>query len=84
MSGNRRPPADWHACGSVAAPYPRKSQPGESLFELQEFAEGSPVDELTEDTLRPLIDVVRTQRGACLGAGWDWWEFLTDGIVAGP
>ncbi|MEV4126893.1 aminoglycoside phosphotransferase family protein [Nocardia sp. NPDC049707] len=54
---------------------------GESLFELQEFAEGSPVDELTEDTLRQLIDVVRTQRGAGLGAGWDWWEFLTDGLL---
>jgi phosphotransferase family enzyme len=53
---------------------------GESVFELQEFAEGRPVDEITEDMLRQLIDIVLMERGMGLGAGGDWWEFLADGL----
>ncbi|MBF6332976.1 aminoglycoside phosphotransferase family protein [Nocardia transvalensis] len=53
---------------------------GDVLFELQELAGGQPASEVTTDLVEQLIGVVQAQRGAGLGQGADWWDFLTDGL----
>ncbi|MEV6228005.1 aminoglycoside phosphotransferase family protein [Saccharopolyspora shandongensis] len=53
---------------------------GDLWFELQEFADGAPVEYVDNDLLDRLVEVVDVQRGVGLGTGKDWWEFIVDGL----
>ncbi|MEV5778339.1 aminoglycoside phosphotransferase family protein [Streptomyces antimycoticus] len=53
---------------------------GDVLFEAQEFADGRPVERVTDGLLGQMLGAVAAQRGAGLGEGADWWDFLVGGL----
>ncbi len=53
---------------------------GDVLFEVQEYVDGRRVERVTDGLLEQLLGAVDAQRGAGLGEGADWWDFLVGGL----